>query len=159
MDSGTPAHIPLTGIICNTDGSWKEGCLGGIGYAFTNREALMVYRSASQRVHSPLHAEARALLLAIQHAISSNWGPCTFCSDSQELVLACTTIHPPTEVDWRAHREVHDIWILLNQCPDYLCVFVPRIQNGLADYLAKQGRKGGWDQQGYTFPIFGVSQC
>ena len=139
---------------CHSDGSWREGWVGGIGFVFMKQGQLMAYRSARRTICSPLQAEAVALLEAIRYAIFKGWNQCLFCTDSQLLASETMALKPPLEVDWRAFREINEIWASLKRNSGYICLYVPRCQNDLADKLAKQGRIQGWDTHGYTFPIF-----
>lgn len=86
------------GLRCFT-GSWKKDWQGGLGFVFLEDGNLLGYRSAFQRVCCLLQAEARALLDAIDYAISRNYNDCIFCSDSQLLVNAIMGLQPPIHTD------------------------------------------------------------
>lgn len=136
----TSQNHQLHTIVCHTDGSWKEGWMGGIGYVFTENGTLKWYRSARWLLVGPLRAEARAVLEALVLTKSKGWEQFTICSDCQSLVSAVLAIDPPVDVDWRAFKEVYDIWLFLRLNPDINCIYVDRSQNALADSLAKRGR-------------------
>ena len=63
---------------------------------------------------------------------------CTFFTDNQSLAIACSALHPPLEADWRAYKEINEIWNLLYE-NDYECKHINRSQNVMADYLSKVG--------------------
>lgn len=62
--------------------------------------------------------------------------------------------NPPTDVDWRAHKEIFDIWKKVKCNKGFNCVHITREQNTLADELAKRGRIIGEDYMGFSFPMF-----
>lgn len=139
---------------CHVDGSWKEGWLGGVGFAFSRNGALQAYRSARRLVCCALQAEAYALLEALTYAVSKGWQECTFYTDCQVIQRACSSLEPPVDLDWRVYKKGHEIWRILKLHEGYHCLHIDRSQNDLADRLAKLGRIKGWDQTGFTYPMF-----
>lgn len=138
---------------CKVDGSWKPPWRGGLGFVVEEGTQLMGYRAAPSRVCSPIQAEAVALREAISFVKNLGLQPCSFYTDNQELALVCSSLDPPLEADWRAYREINEIWSLLKE-NEFDCRFIPRSQNSMADELAKLG--SGLDEgcSGFTFPSF-----
>lgn len=170
MDSQTAIRGPSTGqssvtisqlpeiaeLTCRVDGSWVEGWMGGAGFVFQKEEELLVYKTARTQVCCALQAEAVALWEALQYAEQEGIGTCTFITDCQVLAQACTDTRPPLEVDWRAHKEIYNIWRKLKQCLGFSCIFMGRGHNDLADSLARKGRQMGGSYIGYTYPIYPI---
>lgn len=143
-------------LICMTDGSWAEGWIAGAGFVFMQNGYLISYTLARTQACCALQAEAIALGHAIQLAQQEGMGKCTFITDSLVLAQACTDLNPPLEVDWRAHKEIYDIWKRLKQCLNFSCVFRDRSHNDLANSLAKRGRRIGGSYTGFTYPIYPI---
>ena len=99
---------------------------------------LVAYMASPTKTCCPIHAEAAALSKAIQTVKSMGIARCTFFSDNQTLVQTCMALQPPVEADWRAYREMYEIWLMLKE-NDYNCLHVNRSQNSVADHLAKAG--------------------
>lgn len=144
------------GLVCHVDGSWAFGCVGGAGFIFRSRDKLTVFCSERTTACCAIQAEALALQRAIDYAIKNRFHTCHFISDCQALVNASNAQQPPVEVDWRAHKEMYDIWKKLKCTPGFTCSHIGREQNELADTLAKKGRILGGSYEGFTFPIFPV---
>ncbi|XP_078156085.1 uncharacterized protein LOC144551861 [Carex rostrata] len=98
-DPDTVPRPDMASLNCFSDGSWKEGRFGGIGFVFTQNGVLKGYVSAGLVSCSAFQAEAAALLQAIRFTISNSWDECNFCSDSSTLVSLCTGLQPPLEAD------------------------------------------------------------
>lgn len=67
---------------------------------------------------------------------------------------SCMAQRPPTDVDWKAHKEIYEVWKKMKSNLGFNCCHVARTQNGLADILAKRGAKSGESYMGFTYPIF-----
>ena len=117
------------------------------------RYNLVCYRAAPSRVCCPLQAEAVALREAILFVKGKGLQSCTFLTDSQTLAQVCSSPQPPLDADWRAYKEINDIWCLL-QDNDYICSYISRSQLVMADYLAKGGRTLEEGFTRYTYPSF-----
>ncbi|KAF3327870.1 hypothetical protein FCM35_KLT06476 [Carex littledalei] len=102
----------------------------------------------------PLQAEAIALQRGVDLAISLSLSDCSFLTDCLTLAENCAGLHPPTEVDWRAHSEIFDIWKKLKCNQGFTCSHISRELNETADSLAKRGRKMGDSYGGFTYPTF-----
>lgn len=146
-------HIMPNDPVCQVDGSWASDWVGGIAFVLTRGIELKAYSSIGIRSCCPMQSEAAALKEAVTFVQSHNISGCKFLSDCKELVDLCQQTSPPLQADWRIFHEVLEVWHQFKSRPDYSCFYVPRSQNTLADFLAKQGRVNRWSLQGYTFPI------
>lgn len=144
----------LSSTICHIDGSWSFGWIGGMGFIFHTNGALVVYKTARTMACCPIQAEAIALKLATDYAILEGISNCQFLTDCQSLIDACTATNPPSEVDWRASKEIFHIWKVLKCHEGFACSFVSRGQNMIADELAKRGRILGEEYVGFSYPMF-----
>lgn len=145
---------PTSLLSCRVDGSWAFGWIGGIGFSLSIENALVAYKSERVLACCPLQAEAIALVQGLNYAISIGLSECAFITDNQTLAEACSNLNPPLEVDWRAHREIFDVWKKIRCNRGFTCSYEGRSNNGMADYLAKRGRKIGDSYLGFTFPMF-----
>lgn len=148
------APIELHPICCYSDGSWAFGWVGGAGITLFNQGNLIAYKTSRTIACCPLQAEAIALQQGVNHAIQSGVSECTFLTDCKALAEAIMEFNPPTDVDWRAHKEIFDIWKKVKCNKGFNCVHITREQNTLADELAKRGRIIGEDYMGFSFPMF-----
>ena len=144
----------LSSITCYSDGSWVRNWEGGIGVVFKEGDILKWYTSRAVQACCSMQAEAQALKLGIQQATKLGISQCVFFTDYKELQEIVTKLQPPTQMDWRACKEVLEVWKLLMDNKEYQCLFVNRGHNEMADYLAKKGRKEKWNVSGFTFPLF-----
>ncbi|XP_078168497.1 uncharacterized protein LOC144562998 [Carex rostrata] len=128
---------------CKVDGSWRSPWIGGLGFVVEDGELLKGYRAAPSVVCSPMQAEAVALREAIHFVKSLNLPSCIFLTDNQDLAKVCMELHPPVDADWRAYREINEVWRLLKEF-DYECRHIPRSQNCVADHLAKVEHAADW---------------
>lgn len=103
---------------------------------------------------SPLQAEAISLEAAVKCVSSKGYTNCYFQTDCQFFVDAVMGSQPPIATDWKAFSEVFNIWKIFQITTGFKCMYVPRSQTALADYLARKGRVEGWDYTGFSFPIF-----
>lgn len=143
-----------TEYTCYCDGSWKEQWNGGVGYIIRRGHELVVYRSAKVLAACPLQAEAMAVNEAIKHATSLGITSCNFLTDNLYISQACSKVQPPMDSEWKAFREVFEVWKTLKDKTEFTCMHVVRSLNDEADNLARMGRKQGWDFEGYTLPMF-----
>lgn len=149
----TPAPAS-SGFSCRVDGSWAFGWVGGIGFILLQGTLMRAYKMERVMACCPLQAEAIALLQGVNYAISIGLSECSFITDSSTLAAACSNLSPPLEVDWRAHKEIFDVWKKM-RCNGGLTVsYESRESNGFADSLAKRGRRMGDSYLGFTYPIF-----
>lgn len=141
--SGQLQEVIQTDYECHSDGSWTNQWNGGTGYIIHQREQLVLFVSCRAMVCSPLQAEARALMEAIHAAIDLGIQSCTFYSDNEILVKVCTDLGPPLEADWKAYKEVFDIWKMVKHNHLFQCIHISRSHNAMADHLAKNVWKDG----------------
>lgn len=99
----------------------------------------------------PLQAEAQALKEAMKQISLEGINSCVFYTDCRILGISTEQLAPPLEAEWRAFTEIFDVWKSFKQNEGFKCVHVGREQNGVADSLAKLGRKEGWDITGHTY--------
>lgn len=143
---------------CMVDGSWTRDWVGGVGFVFLQQGELLAYRSARVQACCPMQTEAKALLEAIKWAEFNGIEHCTFLTDCDALAALASQVNPPCQADWTMFKEAFEIWTMLKHRVDFNCQYIPRSQNTLADYLANKGRIEGWEQLGFTYPIFNDSQ-
>ncbi|KAF3330012.1 hypothetical protein FCM35_KLT05343 [Carex littledalei] len=112
LPGGSPILDQCQGdnLVCHVDGSWAFGWIGGAGFIFPSKDLLIAYCSERVTAYCAIQAEACALQWVIDYAIKNGLYNCHFLSDCQVLVNACTTQQPPVDVDWKAHKEMYDIW-------------------------------------------------
>lgn len=127
---------------------------GRNGICNYQRGTLLQYGASPTKACSPLQAEAGALMEAVKQVISLGLHSCTFFSDSLILVQAVSQYQPPLDVDWKAYREVHQIWLAAQRNRGWVFCHINRDQNEIADKLAKLGRIQGHRIVGYRYPIF-----
>lgn len=149
---GQPVHE--SDACCYVDGSWGGGWMGGMGYILLKGGNLLQYGASLTKVCNPLQAEAGALLEAVKQVVSFGLHSCTFFSDSLTLVQAISQYQPPLEVDWKAYKEVHQIWLAAQRNRGWVFCHIGRDLNDVADKLAKLGRIEGHRIVGYRYPIF-----
>lgn len=95
---------------CYVDGSWAGGWRGEMGYVIIKGGFLLKYGASPNKACSLLQAEAGALMEAVEQVTSLGLHSCTFFSDSMTLVQAVSQYQPPIDVDWKAYKEVHQLW-------------------------------------------------
>lgn len=95
-----------------------------------------------------------ALEEAIKWIQTEGFTECTFKTDCQTLSIAANDLQPPTGMDWRAFTEVFNVCKAFKEMPGFQCLYVPRGQNVLADYLANKGRLERWDYRVLMIPLF-----
>ena len=144
---------PDKACCCKIDGSWKPPWRGGLGFIVEEGHELKGYRAAPSYVCCPIQAEAVALRDAILFVKEQGILSCTFYTDNEYLVVTCSTVQPPLEADWRAYKEINEIWCLLRD-NDYDCKHFPRSQNVMADNLAKIGSCLEEGYTGFSYPTF-----
>ncbi|XP_078175152.1 uncharacterized protein LOC144568653 [Carex rostrata] len=149
----TAAPLP-TVFSCRVDGSWAFGWVGGIGFILAQGNMLRAYKMERVTACCPLQAEAIALLQGVEYAISIGLSDCSFIIDNSTLAIACSDLNPPLEVDWRAHREIFDVWKKMRSNRGFTVLHESRENNGIADSLAKRGRRMGDSFLGFTYPMF-----
>lgn len=71
---------------------------------------MLAYKSERVLACCSLQAEAIALQQGVDYAISIGMSECSFITDNFTLAEACSILNPLMEVDWRAHKEILDIW-------------------------------------------------
>ncbi|XP_078152638.1 uncharacterized protein LOC144547828 [Carex rostrata] len=143
-----------SGFNCMTDGSWISNWKGGLGFVLRKGDTLVAAKSKGVRACCPIQAEAQALLDAIQFVSAEGIDQCVFRSDCEVLVNLCSSLQPPIQTDWRAFKEVQEIWERLKRNQRYSCEFLARCHNELADLLARKGTKEDWEVMAYTYPLF-----
>lgn len=129
---------------------WRGGCIRKI------TDVLIVHYCCNSWTHKKVLAgRGSALKEGIDYAIRESITSCTFKTDSQLLAKACMAYTPPTDVDW-IEGISWNISLLgkLKNHPGLDCLYVPRSQNGMANYLAKKGKHWGWNYIGFTYPLF-----
>lgn len=144
---------PGDSYTCMTDGSWSNDWSGGTGYVLFKGEELVAYRSVGITACSSMQAEAKAIQDAIVFLEGRRIHACCFFTDNLVLRDIIQQPNPPIQADWRVCREAFDLWEVFRRRREFKCLHVPRLQNTLADYLAKQGRINRWDFRGFTYPI------
>lgn len=75
-------------------------------------------------------------------------------TDNATLASAVSLLQPPMEVDWRASREILDLWRLFKCNIGFDCKHISRSHNEMADYLAGIARRKGMNYVGFTYPLF-----
>lgn len=138
---------------CQVDGSWVANWEGGIGYVLKDRGVLMSARSKGVHVSCPIQAEALAISEAVKQIRGLGITECSFETDSKTVAEALMSLQPPANMDWRAFREVWEVWQWFKESEGYTCKYVPRTQNETADILARRGTREKWDVTIFTFPL------
>ncbi|XP_060968531.1 uncharacterized protein LOC133035965 [Cannabis sativa] len=145
---GNPGAVtsPLSAEICRkgvdmvlvVDASWRDG-VAGLAAVMTNFvNGSWAYKTAQVKATSPLEAEARAVLLALAWAASSDWKSIHLFSDSSIVInnFSKDRILP----DWLimdVSFSVLDLVKLFDVCK---FSFIPRRLNSVADGLAGSTR-------------------
>ncbi|XP_078150218.1 uncharacterized protein LOC144545526 [Carex rostrata] len=140
-------------LCCFTDGSWGTEWEGGAGLILMKGEVLQGYQYWGVPACCAVQAEAIAMLKAIDFVKATKQARCTFLIDCSVVAKIASQLQRPQEEDWRASRELHEIWRAFKQNSRFSCQHIPRDQNDLADILAKKGRIHGGHFTGYTFPL------
>lgn len=130
-----------SGYSCMVDGSWIHSWHGGLGFVLTEGVELKIAKSKGSKACCPIQAEALALLEAVRYVASAGISGCKFYTDNEQLSNLCMALQPPMQADWRAFKEIMEIWRVFKQNKHYSCQFFPRRHNELADQLAKNGSK------------------
>ncbi|XP_078175199.1 uncharacterized protein LOC144568705 [Carex rostrata] len=152
-EEGAQVSSSLKVYRCMVDGSWKPPWRGGIGFVVEEDGVLKGYRAAPCTVCCPLQAEVVALKEAILFVKGLGLQSCSFFTDNQILAQTSMAQQPPLDADWRAYKEIQEIWGLLKE-NDFECLHIGRSHNGLADYLAKGGSTLDEGYTGYSYPAF-----
>lgn len=105
--------------------------------ALASWKSLHGNRAVLSVVCSPMQTEAVALKEAIHLVKSFNLPSCIFYTDNQELSKVCMELHPPIDANWRAYREINDIWRLLKDY-EYEWRHILRSQNCVTDHLTEE---------------------
>lgn len=127
---------------------------GGTGVLIKKGDSLVQYHMQGVTAGCALQTEGLAVLKGLQLIGSLGIRACTIYSDSASLVTFASQSQPPIEADWRAFREVYEVWEALQRNTDLQLIHLPRGLNEMADKLAKRGRLMAQDYTGYTYPLF-----
>lgn len=125
------------------DGSWVGDWNGGLWYIIKGIDKLIKYTATPILALSPLHVEAWALKEAWQEVINEGIRECVFYSDCLELVQALVQLRVPIDMDWKAFKEVFELWKIYRNNKEFRCIHVSRDLNEEADKLARLGRLTG----------------
>ena len=106
---------------------------------------------AGATVCCAIQAEVVALREAIDFVKGRGISSCTFYTDNESLARDCTDLQPPLNADWRAFRDMYEIWKSLKEC-NFVYRHISRSQNSMTDHLAKAGRELEECYTGYTYP-------
>ncbi|KAF3332549.1 Reverse transcriptase-like protein [Carex littledalei] len=102
-----------------------------------------------------MQAEVVALRDAVLFVKGLGILSCTFYTDNQSLANLCSALHPPLDAEWRAYKEINDVWGLIKE-NKFECRHVNRSQNVMADYLAKVGSLLDEGYTGFSYPTFNI---
>ena len=124
--------------ICMVDGSWTStDQFSGIGWMWKDERGkiqLMGMRNLRRRetsLHSELEALKWAMESMLQHSTCQRFG--TDCKD-----LIAMVVDPQA---WPKFATELEVIQLLKMCyPDFKIEYFPRVQNGIADSLARNAR-------------------
>ncbi|XP_019097316.1 PREDICTED: uncharacterized protein LOC109131143 [Camelina sativa] len=119
-----------------TDGAWRQSTKeAGIGWTITNHVGITSHHSAvCEHVSSPLMVEALACRADVLEAIRLGGAHLLVESDCQQLVGAINARSVLLEV----HGVLSNILIASSSLSSFVCRFIPRTANSVADSLAKQ---------------------
>ncbi|KAL9299039.1 putative ribonuclease H domain, reverse transcriptase zinc-binding domain-containing protein [Arabidopsis thaliana] len=118
------------------DGSWRNDLkAAGLGWTFTNLAGLTSHHSAlCENVSSPFMAESLACGAVVLEAVKAGADSFLLESDYQQLVVAINALLVLLEV----HGIISYIFLSIGRFSHFLCRFIPRSTNLVADSLAKQ---------------------
>ncbi|KAF2561193.1 hypothetical protein F2Q70_00016292 [Brassica cretica] len=122
---------------CQVDASGtgeKEGC--GLGFIALENNKPILYGARGGRAKTPLHAEAKGLIWALQEMVKLGLQVMHFESDCEQIV---NTIN--REEEWPAlAMEIDEIKDFARSFMEFSVSFIPRVLNVRADGLAKGAR-------------------
>ncbi|XP_056845478.1 uncharacterized protein LOC130496884 [Raphanus sativus] len=131
-----PPSLPPDTVICNTDAAWKaETSAAGLAWIFDSLTPLLI-SSGHQHHHqvpSAIMAEALAVRGALSHALHLGISKVWLRSDSLSLIRAIESISKPMQL----YGILSDIVSLSSSFSFCFFSFIPRVENGLTDNLAK----------------------
>lgn len=139
---------------CYTNASWVHSWAAGLGFVLLTGDRLLAYGVQQSSAACPLQAEAKGLLESVKYVMGTGLAQCTFYTDNATLASAVSLLQLPTEVDWRASREILDLWRLFKCNIGFDCKHISRSHNEMADYLAGIARREGMNYVGFTYPLF-----
>lgn len=122
-------------VVCTTDGAWRKDLkAAGLGWTTSLPSGISSQHSAvCENVSSPLMAESLACRAAIMDAVSSGATHLLLESDCSQLVGAINSRSAILEI----HGIISDIFLSINSFSNFICRFIPRSANVIADGLAK----------------------
>ncbi|GKV23955.1 hypothetical protein SLEP1_g33625 [Rubroshorea leprosula] len=134
---------PPTGFLkVNVDASFspQTGCaaLAMVGRNFKGE--ICVGESWLAMASSPLMAEAVALCKAAKYMESMGAQNVLFESDNQALILSLLQAHKP--IPWEIKSIILALREISHRHPQFMISFIPRKDNKVADWVAKQSLKG-----------------
>ncbi|CAH8260986.1 unnamed protein product [Arabidopsis lyrata] len=130
------AAVHQDALLCFSDAAWKSDTnMCGLGWIIENPLKVSLFQGSSSRpyVSSVLVAETLALKAAINVALAQGVSRLACFSDCQELMLLLNADGHANELDGL----LEDIKLLKTKFTSISFHFVPRIENVMADSLAK----------------------
>lgn len=100
-----------------------------------------------------IQAEAVAMFEVVKLVRNLGAAECSFETDNQTIAEVLMKNLPLMQIDWRAFREVFEVWKWFKEMKGFRCKYVPRSRNTVADDLEKRGNKEKWDVSLFTFPF------
>ncbi|KAG7578510.1 Ribonuclease H domain [Arabidopsis thaliana x Arabidopsis arenosa] len=127
--------LDFSGIACRSDGAWRKDLqAAGLGWTFSGPPGIPPHHSAlCENVSSPLMAESLACRAAIMDAIDSGATHLLLESDCLQLVGAINAQSIILEI----HGIISDIFLCVKSLSSFICRYIPRSANVVADTLAK----------------------
>lgn len=132
-------HSSRLTLLVYSNASW-DPLTGKAGFGFfisTNRNVILFAGAAGDVCDSPLGAELRAILLALEHCHLNGWSPNKLLSDCRCAIQLINDFNNVTA--WRFSDTVQAIKNVTLQCPDLSWEHIDRDSNSLADRLAHFG--------------------
>lgn len=130
------SHLDPDTIKCFFDASWLASSgAGGLGWVFKDFSGNFFGHGSSNRtfIGSALMAEALAVKAALTAALSTGFRKLECFSDSKSLVSLLSSNSSAVEIQ----GILHDIVILSGSFESISFSFIPRVNNVIADGLAK----------------------
>ncbi|KAJ4809828.1 Ribonuclease H-like superfamily protein [Rhynchospora pubera] len=153
--------LPLPAFSCWVDASWVRAGVGGCGKAYvlySEEGDLGQYQMLVGEASSPYHAELLSLKEAVRSVHKMGISSCVFYTDCLLLHDIISGSRSPEAADWWAYDETLELVLEWNRHKQFVCFYVNRDQNQLADELAKFARVRDISTVDFTFPTICIPQ-